>query len=145
MNGKKKAKAGRKEVTMKAAARTRAPRRKVDPVRVDMITSLETLVKICKYAEITQASTSGLLMMIKREDLVPTHLRRNLDLSDVHGMKVMIRIADMNLEIAGTITRTKFKGKQGFELAIDYSDDAPEYWRECLLDLLPHPGEFDGH
>jgi hypothetical protein len=34
-------------------------------------------------------------------------------------------------------------GKKGFYVAIDYSEEAPEYWRECLMDLLPNPGELD--
>jgi glycine cleavage system aminomethyltransferase T len=49
----------------------------------------------------------------------------------------------MNIEISGRIARTKLLGKQGFEIGIDYAEDAPEYWRECLVDLLPAPGEFD--
>jgi hypothetical protein len=43
----------------------------------------------------------------------------------------------MNLEIGGVVARTKFLGKDGFIVAIDYTEDAPDYWRECLMDLLP--------
>jgi hypothetical protein len=56
---------------------------------------------------------------------------------------VVLKIEEMNLELSGKITRTKLLGKEGFELAIDYSNDAPQYWRECLMDLLPTPQEFN--
>jgi hypothetical protein len=130
---------------MKAAVKPRALRRDITPIEVDMVTSIENAMRICRYAEIIQASTSGLLLVVKREDLVPANLRKNLSLESVHGVKVMIRLSQMDLEISGTIARTKLLGKAGYELAIDYTDDAPEYWRECLVDLLPAPGEFDGH
>jgi hypothetical protein len=128
---------------MKALARRKSPRKKTTPLAVDMITSLENLMKICKYAEIVQASSSGLLLVMRREDLVPLNLRNNLSLQDLVGIRVLIRIAQMNLELSGTITRTQFLGKQGHQIAIDYTDDAPGYWRECLFDLLPYPGEID--
>jgi hypothetical protein len=56
---------------------------------------------------------------------------------------VVIRIEEMNLELSGKVTRTRLLGKEGFEIALDYTNDAPEYWRECLMDLLPTPQEFD--
>ena len=51
----------------------------------------------------------------------------------------------MNLEISGTVVRTRLLGIEGFEIGVDYSLDAPEYWRECLLDLIPSPGELEDH
>ena len=81
--------------------------------------------------------------MIDREDLVPLEFRRNLNLDALIGHKVFIHLNELNLEISGRVARTRFAGKSGFEIGIDYSDDAPEYWRECLVDLLPAPGELD--
>lgn len=120
-----------------------APRREISPLEVSSVSSLENLAKIAKCAAIIEASTTGLLMIVKREDLIPAVLRKNLTLESLHGTKVLIHLPQMNIEISGRIARTKLLGKQGFEIGIDYADDAPEYWRECLLDLLPAPGEFD--
>jgi hypothetical protein len=53
----------------------------------------------------------------------------------------MFKIADMELEIDGCISRTRFIGSGLFEIAIDLSEDAPEYWRQCLVDLLPGTDE----
>ncbi len=54
-----------------------------------------------------------------------------------------MHLEEMNLEVSGVITRTQLLGKKGFYIAVDYSEEAPEYWRECLMDLLPKPGELD--
>lgn len=120
-----------------------APRREITPLEVSSMSSLENLAKIARHGEIVEASTTGFLLLVKREDLIPTILRKNLTLESIHGVKVILHLPQMNIEIAGRIARTKLLGKQGFEIGIDYAEDSPEYWRECLLDLLPAPGEFD--
>ncbi len=125
--------------------RREAPRRPIEPLEVNSITIIESLAKVARWAEITEASTVGLLIQVRREDLVPMSLRRNLNIDDLVGEVVLLRLPQMNIEISGRIARTKFVGKEGFEIGLDYTDDSPEYWRECLLDLLPAPGELDGH
>lgn len=120
-----------------------APRRDVAPLEISSMSSLDNLSKIAKHGEITNASISGFKLIVKREDLVPAQLRKNLTIESLHGTKVLLHLPQMNIEISGTIARTKLLGKKGYEIGIDFSDDAPEYWRECLLDLLPAPGEFD--
>lgn len=120
-----------------------APRREITPLEVSSVSSLENLAKIARYAEIIEASITGFLLIIKREDLIPAALRKNLNLDDILGQKILLHLPQMNIEISGKITRTKLLGKKGFEIGIDYTEDAPEYWRECLVDLLPAPGEFD--
>jgi hypothetical protein len=120
-----------------------APRREIIPLQVSSISSLENLAKIAKQGEVIEASTTGFLLIVRREDLIPSALRKNLTLDMLIGSKILLHLPQMNLEISGRVARSKLLGKQGFELGIDYTDDAPEYWRECLLDLLPAPGEFD--
>lgn len=114
-----------------------APRKEFKPLTLDSFSSLENLEKIACYGEITEASSSGILIHFKREDFLKKELRTNLNLDELIGKKVFFNIHEMNLEISGTVARTKFLGKQGFQVAVDYSSDAPEYWRECLIDLLP--------
>ena len=120
-----------------------APRRDITPLEVSSVSSLENLAKIARSGEIVEASITGFLLIVRREDLIPSALRKNLTLESLHGGKVLLHLPQMNIEISGKVTRTKLLGKQGFEIGIDYTDDAPEYWRECLVDLLPAPGEFD--
>lgn len=115
-----------------------APRKEVVPLTLDTFSSLESLEKIAKYGEIVEASASGILINFKREDFIIKELRSNLNLDSLVGHKVFFTIHEMDLEISGTVARTKFIGKKGFQVAVDYSTDAPEYWRECLIDLLPN-------
>lgn len=114
-----------------------APRKEVSPLTLDSFNSMESLEKIAKYGEIVEASASGILINFKREDFLKKELRGNLNLDGLVGHKVFFNIHEMDLEISGTVARTKFLGKKGFQVAVDYSSDAPEYWRECLIDLLP--------
>jgi hypothetical protein len=120
-----------------------SPRKETTPVFVSYIASMENLSKLTKQAQIIQASSSGLLIHVKRDELVASNLRKNLSIDDLVGERVLIRLDDMNLELSGTVARTQFLGKEGFHIAVDYSDEAPEYWRECLMDLLPIPGEIE--
>lgn len=125
------------------ANRRIAPRKEVTPLHVGHLTSLTDFAKLARNCEVIEASASGLLLLIRREDLIPQHLRKNLNLDALVGDRVFMHLEEMNLEISGTIRRTQLLGKKGFHVAVDYSDDAPEYWRECLMDLLPNPGELD--
>lgn len=123
--------------------RRTAQREEVLPIHVSYITSLDDFAKIARNCEVVQASSTGLLLLVRREDLIPSALRKNLSLDALIGDRVFMHLEEMNLEISGVITRTKLLGKSGFHIAIDYSEEAPEYWRECLMDLLPKPGELD--
>ncbi len=120
-----------------------APRKEVSPIHVSHITSLDDFAKIAKNCEIVEASSSGLLLHVQRDEIIPTALRGTLNLDCLLGDRIFMHLEDLNLEVSGVITRTKLLGKSGFHIAIDYSEDAPEYWRECLMDLLPRPGEID--
>ena len=129
--------------TKKLKAQRAAPRSEIEPLHVSSVSSLKDLRKVFKDARIMQASISGILLHVRRTDLVPDELRTNLSLEPLVGETLLVYIEPMNLEISGKVVRTKFLGKDGFHVALDYSADAPEYWRECLMDLLPRPGEFD--
>lgn len=130
--------------TQKASKNKRvSPRKTTENIKVGFVTSLDDFAKIAKKGAIVEASATGLLMEVKREDLIPPALRKTLNLDVLIGDRVFLRLEDMNLEISGTIARTQLSGKKGFLIALDYSEDSPEYWRECLTDLLPRPGELE--
>lgn len=128
--------------TATATNRRISHRKQVEPLRVSQLASLDSFARIARYGEIIEASSTGLLLHITREDLVPQTLRSQLTLDSLIGDRVYIHLEDMNLEISGVVRRTQLLGKKGYLVAIDYSEDAPEYWRECLTDLLPAPGEM---
>ncbi len=118
-----------------------AKRKIVASVSVSNLTSLEHFESIARWGHLVDVSSSGFLLHIDRQDLIPKDLRQNLSLEDIEGLDVSLMIDPMELEISGNIVRTRYVGKGLFEIAIDFTQDAPEYWRECLCDLLPAKGE----
>ncbi|MCX7978946.1 MAG: hypothetical protein N2578_08080, partial [Bdellovibrionaceae bacterium] len=74
--------------------------------------------------------------------ILPPHLRSSLTLDSLVGDRVFMHLQDLNIEMVGQVARTQLLGKEGYLVAVDYADEAPEYWRECLVDLLPRPGEI---
>jgi len=120
-----------------------ADRKNVDSVQFNDLTSITNYAVIAREGRIINASTTGFLIEIDRRDLVPQELRDNLSLESMLGQQVALYLPQMNLDLDGTITRAHHKGKGIFVIAIDFSFDVPEYWRACLIDLLPSPGEID--
>lgn len=114
-----------------------APRKELAKLTLDSFSSSETLQRLANYGQVIEASSTGILIKFKRDDFVSKELRSNLNIDQLIGKNVYFNIHEMNLEISGKVARTKFLGKEGFVVAVDYSTDAPEYWRECLMDLLP--------
>lgn len=117
-------------------------RKQLGALHFTNLISLETVAVIARTGNIVDASTTGFKLRVSRRDLVPRNLRGNLNMDCLVGEKIMLAIDEMNLELSGTVKRTKMIGRGVFELGIDFSEDAPDYWRECLLDLLPTPDEL---
>ena len=126
-----------------SAERRIADRKQVEPVRVAELTSLSNYSVIASEGVIVDASQSGFLLKIDRLDLIPEKYRKNLNLNDLIGDQVVMFLPQMNLDLDGTVTRALHTGRGSFEIAVTFSKDVPEYWRDCLVDLLPAPGEFD--
>jgi hypothetical protein len=125
-----------------ASDRRYSPREEVEPIEIRGFTSLDHTTLLSRTGEIIDASKTGFLLKVSRKSIVPQEFRDSLTLDNLVGDQVILTIDKMDLEIGGKITRTKRINKEVYEIAIDFSEDAPEYWRECLLDLLPRPGGF---
>ncbi len=126
---------------MKAERRLQA-RKVVDFIHVSELTSLSNYAVVAREAVIVDASPSGFRMRIDRTQLVPKEFRENLTLESLVGHQVVMYLPQMNLDLDGTVTRADHIGKGLFELAVVFSPEVPEYWRGCLVDLLPEPGEI---
>ncbi len=127
---------------MGAEKRT-AYRKLTETIDVIDLTSMSNYAVIASTASIINASTSGFLMHIHRNDLNSNELKNNLSLNSLLNEKVVLFLPQMNLDLEGIIMRTKHLGKGVFEIAAQFSPDVPDYWKECLIDLLPVPGEMD--
>jgi hypothetical protein len=93
---------------------------------------------------IVDASKTGFLMKVDRAQLLPAEYRDNLDMGSLVGHQVVMYLPQMNLDLDGTVTRANHVGRGQFEVAVTFSADVPEYWRDCLVELLPAPGEIGG-
>ena len=122
--------------------RRMANRKPVDQIEVTEITSLSNYKVLVKKGFIVDASSTGLLLQVERKDLIPQDLKTNLCLDSLVGQQIVLFLPQMNLDLDGTVNRTVHKGKGIFEIALVFSKEVPEYWRECLIDLLPFPGEL---
>lgn len=120
----------------------RALRENLEPLPIRGLTSIDHMTLLARRGWLVEASTTGFLLEIERKDLAPKMFRDSLSLKELEGDKVYLMIDAMNLEIGGTIARTHRMTKDRWQIAIDFREDAPEYWRECLVELLPRPGGF---
>lgn len=116
-------------------------RKDLEPLAIQGLITINDLTPIADGGMLTQASPSGFRLEVTRKDLCDPTFKDNLNLDDLKGLQVSIFIPAMDLDITGLITRTRYCGDSLFEIGIDYTSDAPQYWRECLCDLLPSPGE----
>lgn len=117
-------------------------RKEIDPLAIQGLISIMDLTPIADGGLLMEASPSGFRIEINRQELCDPALKDNLSLDEIVGLQVSIFIPAMDLDITGLVARTKYRGDSVFEIGIDYTSDAPEYWRECLCDLLPTPGEL---
>ena len=123
--------------------RRQEERKQIETLEVSNIVNSETLKKVCKRAQIIDTSIKGFLLLVAREDLISNDLKGNLTLDSMRGMSLSLYVEQMELELDGVIGITRHRGKGMFEVLVNFSSDTPRYWRECLMDLLPQPGELD--
>lgn len=120
-------------------------RKTVNSVVFHDLTSLKDYSLLAQQGYLVDASLNGFLIEINRADLKSEDLKKNLHLDGLVGQKIALFLPQMNLDLDGTIVRAAHVGRGSFEIAVKFSADVPEYWRECLIDLLPGPGELDDH
>jgi hypothetical protein len=123
--------------------RSHAFRKDIAEIYVLNVKDLNSNEVLFSRAEVLDVSVTGLLLSVKRDEIVAMSLRSTLTMSLLHDVSVGFTIEVMDTYIEGTIKRTKLHGRGEFLIAVDFREDAPEYWRESLVDLLPSKDDFD--
>lgn len=136
---------GRNQSKVQSQNRRAAPRKSVTGLEIKNLTALEPFSLLARKGILIDASSTGILIRVERKDLVPRGLRQHLSLAPIEGEHVVFNIREMDLEMDGKVARTRFIGNATFEIAVDFTEEAPEYWRQALMDLLPEKGEFEEH
>jgi hypothetical protein len=93
-------------------------------------------------ATLVDVSATGLLLRVERGNILSMGLRSALSFDSMVNASVGFTIEVMDTYIEGVVTRTKREDKDTFLVAVDFREDAPEYWRNCLFDLLPDDGNL---
>lgn len=120
-----------------ASRRTHNERKNVAQVYVLNVKNVSTGEVYFSRASIVDVSPTGLLLRVQREHILTVPLRSTLTWVTLSNVSVGFTIEVMDTYIEGIVTRSKPEGKGEFLIAIDFREDAPEYWRNCLVDLLP--------
>ena len=112
-------------------------------IKVDLFSFIKTSDVIAHKAFLFQVSPQGFYLRVNRKDLLSS-LRENLNLDSIHKKDVVLHIPEMDIELDGVVAYTRHIGRGIFEIFIEFFDNAPQYWRQCLLDMLyAYPeGEF---
>ena len=118
-------------------------RKLLDPIHAVDIRVWDTNVALARYGTILNTSTTGLLIEVHPRDVSPEIAQNKLPLSCIEGKVVVMTIDEMNLQIDGRVARFCYNAQGILEIAIDFSANAPVYWRECFADLLPTQGEYE--
>jgi hypothetical protein len=122
--------------------RRQYPRKWLDPIHIAELKTMDRRTVVAHDGTILNASATGLLIRVERAALSPEICRHDVPLTAIEGEYVVMQIVEMALEIDGRIVRAHQAAPAWCEIAIDFTDNAPEYWRECLADLLPDLGEI---
>ena len=117
-------------------------RKLLDPIHVTDIQVIDRFMTLARYGTILNASATGLLIEIQRNDLGMEFQNNASTLDAIRGDEVVMKVVEMKLDIDGKIVRTHQTTRGSYEIAIDFAANAPAYWRECFADLLPQRGEF---
>lgn len=112
-------------------------RKQLTPIHVINIRAVDRPVRIARHGTIINSSATGILIEVHYKNLNADILLHNLPLHTIEGDYVAMRIAEMELEIDGTVIRAHYIKPGTCHIAIDFTDHAPIYWRESLAELLP--------
>lgn len=118
-----------------------APRKNLEYIDAVELTSLSHFNVFASEAKIVDVSATGYLLHVSRQHFTQPELRDTLTLDAVLGHQIVMFLPQLNLDLDGTIARAKHVGKGFFEVAVTFNPETPKFWRECLVDLLPSPGE----
>lgn len=128
---------------MKVTDKRKSERKSIEKIVIEDLTALSDYGVIAQQGYIVDASALGFKVEVHRDHILPKSLRGQLNLDLLNTEHIALYLPQMDLDLDGRITRSEHQGNGIFHIAIDFSHTAPEYWRMCLVDLLPGHGEMD--
>jgi len=92
---------------------------------------------IIKKAIVSQLNTTNFSLIFNVYDLLLPSLKYQLHLHSLWYKNIHTYIPDMEMDLEGKVIGTRHLGKGSFEINIEFFQEVPKYWRECLMDLWP--------
>ncbi len=92
---------------------------------------------IVKKAFVSEVTPKGFKLILNYHDLVPESLKLQLHLHDLWYKNIHTYIPDMDMDWEGKVIGTQHLGKGNAEVNIEFFQEVPKYWCECLFDLWP--------
>ncbi len=92
---------------------------------------------IVKKAFVSEVSPKGFNLTFNYQDMVMDSLKFQWDLHTLWHKNIDIYIPDMEMDIEGKVIGAKHLGQGNFEVNMEFSQESPVYWRECLFELWP--------
>lgn len=117
-------------------------RKTLGAIQFEEFTTLENYKVLIKSGYIVDASINGFLIIVQRDELFD-NLKSNLSLDDLVEKHIALYLPQMQIDLNGYVKRTRHKGNGEFDLYIEFSEDVPDYWRDCLVELLPSTEELE--
>ena len=110
---------------------------KIQGVKAASITLSNEDNLIVKKAVVSEVSPHGFNLTFHYRDLVPKSLKFQLHLHSLWYKNIHMYIPDMEIDLEGKVIGTRHIGKGNFEVNVEFSQEIPQYWCECLFDLWP--------
>lgn len=117
-------------------------RKSLGAIQFQELTTLKNYKVLIEQGYIVDASINGFLIEVKRDSLFDS-LKDNLTLDDLLEKHIALYLPQMEIDLDGYVKRTRHTGNGDFELYIEFSEDVPDYWRDCLVELLPSEDELE--
>ena len=110
---------------------------KIQGVKAASITLSNEDNLIVKKAVVSKVSPHGFNLTFNYRDLVPESLKFQLHLHSLWYKNIHMYIPNMEIDLEGKVIGTRHIGKGNFEVNVEFSEEIPQYWCECLFDLWP--------
>ena len=96
------------------------------------VISLKTKEILSRYSQLISVTKKGLVVQSKKEALSVSVK----DFSKFLNCPVELFLSQYEIPFYGVITKINFIKKDVFEFYIDFMENTPLYYRECVTDLL---------
>ncbi len=127
----------RKKTNVAVCRRLETERKSVHQVAVKDIHFIKNGEILFRRGVVVDVSATGILLTINRRDIESESLRASLTFESIHNEPIGFHIDMMETYIEGVVVRSKLQNKGQFQIAVDFRNDAPEYWRQAFVDILP--------